>query len=777
MSDIADLPDEVRGAMSPGEPNQAALDAISLAIVGKRTEAKDGRRQSGVEDVWLAAEEAYIGFDDANRMDFAKARWAKPTSMAGQLTTNTQPRGNTEVKSTAFVRLTARYVDAGAAKLGEILIPIDDKAFKFSPTPLPDMIKGKEDLSQVVHNGVPLERDANPEELKAAAGSAAGGLAPGAVPAGQAPGVPLTVKDLAEEKIALATKKAKAAETRIYDWMVESGHHSEMRKVIFDSARIGTGVLKAPYPKASRTMAMSKSNGTPTLQIKQKIAPASKWVDTWNIYPDPTCGENIHDGDFIFEVDFISKRQLRKLKALAGQGYLPAQIDKVLSEPPRGATTDTGNPSQTIDKNKYEIWYYYGTLTQEELECCRPGLAAKLGKTEPEIYAIVTVVNDVAIRATINPLDSGEFPYHAVPWQRRPGHWAGVGVGEQISMPQRMVNAATRALLNNAGKSAGSQIIVADSVTPADQSYMITPDKVWRMAADAMMDDARKAFVAITIPNQTNPLLKIIEYAFRLAEESSSIPLITQGQSGPTTPDTFGAAQLQDNNANQLLRSIGYAFDDYITEPVVRQYYEWLLLDPDVPDEEKGDWQINARGSIALVERAIQDQWLMQMGGMTTNPVFGVDPKRWFKLMAKSKRMNPADIQYSDEEQKKIDSQPPPPPPQVQVAQIRAESDGKREASRQQFDAQQNDLERQNDIAVKMIDERLQSAELSSDERQAFEDIKAQLAKTAMTLNLQRELSMASHKVDMHKTYNPPPVAQPMAEPAGQAQAGEAFTQ
>ena len=46
------------------------------------------------------------------------------------------------------------------------------------------------------------------------------------------------------------------------------------------------------------------------------------------------------------------------------------------------------------------------------------------------------------------------------------------------------------------------------------------------------------------------------------AEESTSIPLITQGQTGPTTPDTFGAAQLQNNNANQLLRSVGYAVDE-----------------------------------------------------------------------------------------------------------------------------------------------------------------------------------------------------------------------
>ncbi|WP_196299654.1 hypothetical protein, partial [Streptococcus pneumoniae] len=63
-----------------------------------------------------------------------------------------------------------------------------------------------------------------------------------------------------------------------------------------------------------------------------------------------------------------------------------------------------------------------------------------------EISAVVTMINDTVIRATPNPLESGKFGYHAMPWSRRAGSWAGVGVAEQIAMPQRMINAATREL-------------------------------------------------------------------------------------------------------------------------------------------------------------------------------------------------------------------------------------------------------------------------------------------------------------------------------------------
>jgi hypothetical protein len=40
----------------------------------------------------------------------------------------------------------------------------------------------------------------------------------------------------------------------------------------------------------------------------------------------------------------------------------------------------------------------------------------------------------------------------------------------------------------------------------------------------------------------------------------------------------------------------------------------------------------------------------------------GIDPKKWIKLFLKSKRLDPESIQYTAEQQAKIDAQPPPDP-------------------------------------------------------------------------------------------------------------------
>lgn len=146
------------------------LDALGGIIASKRKEAIDARKSSGIEAVWLACEEAYLGIDDANRHEFAEAKWAKPTSMNGPVTS--ERSGGDESRSTAFVRLTSRYVDAGAAKLAEILLPADDKAFSFGPTPIPDMVEAKDDTRPAIGpDGAPIMRapDAAPVAAPAAA--------------------------------------------------------------------------------------------------------------------------------------------------------------------------------------------------------------------------------------------------------------------------------------------------------------------------------------------------------------------------------------------------------------------------------------------------------------------------------------------------------------------------------------------------------------------------------------------------------------------------------
>ena len=655
--------------------NTEALTKLGLDLAGKRDKAILARKESGIEDMWTQCEESYLAIDDSNRHEFTGAKWAKPTSMTGGITAN---YGAGSKKSSAFVRLTSRYVDMGAAKVGEILLPVDDKAFHIDSTPIPELIKQKDDKTQVAHpiTGQPMMRPATPEEIAAMPPQVQAPQGQPGQPGAATPGppmVPITAADVAEKVLAQAEDAAKRAETRIYDWMVECNFPAEMRKLIHDSARIGVGVLKAPTPVMVKSQAVTKTAGGVSLEIVLKAVPAVVWKDPWNIFPHGACGENINDGDHIFERDYLSPSQIKALKS--DPTYLPDQIDRILEEGPGKVFTEGRNPAEKKNKDRYEVWYFIGTISRSDMM-----LTNAIGKDElpdeiEDVFAICTLINDSVVRAVLNPLESGSFGYHAMPWSRRSGHWAGVGVAEQISMPQRMVNGATRALMNNAGLSGGLQIVLNQlGVVPADGDWAMTPNKFWYVTAEAIADDVRKLFAAIEFPNVGPQMQAIIEYAFKLAEEACNIPLISQGQTNQHTPDTFGAAELQNNNANTLLRNIAQSFDDHITEPVVKGFYEWLLLDPEVPDDEKGDFKINAKGSIAMVEKAIQEQTMAQILQMSLNPAFRADPKKCFESYLRAKRLDPRQIQYSPEEIAKMDAAPPTPPLPLLVEQQRGQN-------------------------------------------------------------------------------------------------------
>ena len=778
-SDIT-LPPDVQAAIEESNAKVSArLDRFALYVSGCRDEAVKHRLSSGIEDVWLQCEEDYLGIDDLNRHEWVGARWAAWVKGAGldqpireDLQADRDPN-----RATVFPRIAARYVDAGAAKIAEILIPVDGSTFSMEPTPVPELAKALEDKSQIVKDGQPQVRPPDPEK-------------------GEQEPQPLTVADLAEQQRKIAEDACQEAEDKINDWLTEGKHAQVLRKAIFDGARLGSMIVKGPVPTSRRSKAVTKApDGSITLEMREKIAPVTAWVNPWNFYPADDCGEDATSGSYCLERDSISKRTLQGLKRQPGYKRMAWAIDKVLKEgPKRGSVTDNGPLKESDKTTMFDIWYFYGAIPADILKLTNPNLYSQQDKNCETVDAIVTMVNDTPIKVGLNPLQSGRFPYKVANWRRRAGHWAGIGVTEQARPATLIITGATRALVNNAGKSAGSIIVMDDEViVPADGSRRITPDKLYHKAPDATMEDVRKAFATFQIPNTTPQLLSVIEYGMRLAEECTSIPLISQGQSGDTTPDTFSGQQLQDNNANQLLRDVGFGIAEGITEALVNDFYEWLLLDPDVPATAKGDMQVSVNGSLALIEKAIQDQMMAQMGAMVSNPAFGIDPKRWISEFLRSKRLNPALFQYTEEEQAKIDSQPPPEAPQVTAAKIRAQAMVQTAESRDGLiaektrvdtdrDREYNELMAAREAATfeteskrmeqqyKLADLKYRQAILDYANRKdiALDQAKAELAKTAMTLQLQERLATG-------KGGKAEEVAEPIVEPAGRAPEGEAF--
>ncbi len=605
-------------------------DTFLLNLIGKRREAVAGRASSGIELEWSEDEEHYQGIDDANRA-FHAANQLYRTSKAhitGKDTTG--PAG--PARSVVFLNITRSYVDAASARVSDMLLPTDDRAWAISPTPIPKLTPYL--MQQLREMMGPIYS-------------------------------PKVMEQFVDLQIQNAKTAAKKMEQAIEDCLVESNWHGEMRQMIEDSGRIGSGVFKGPFP-VRRVARMAKRDPV-TGEVKfirlSEIKPGSKRIDPWNFFPDPACGENIHNGSYTWEREYLSSRKVKEMLEMSG--YDKEELLAVLREGPKSAREGSESSHRQNDA-EFEMWIFHGHCAAEHLRMYGVELEEDV---EEKMPAMAVVINDRLVKITLSVMDEGEFPYDVLAWQRRPGLPWGVGVSRQIRTVQRILNGSVRAMMDNASLSAAPQIILGNKVTPEDGTWTLYPGKRWRVEADADITDVRQAFNAFIVPSVQNELMNIINWAMSMAEDTTGLPAMLQGIRGDS-PNTLGGMQLQDNNASSVLRRLARRFDDYVTQPHIQRYFDWMMQYND-DDSIKGDFQIDVRASSALLERNTQQSFLMQMLAISKDPTYGLDPARLMRELLKGQRLDPERVALT-EEQKQAQQAPQQDPTLQARAQLLA---------------------------------------------------------------------------------------------------------
>ena len=688
----------------------AVIESLGKQIGKKRDNAVRGRLLSGVETIWAEDEDYYHGIDDLNRN---RVGMIKPAGVNGGLVRNSVDVD--ESRCTAFFNITGQFVDSAASRLGDILLPSGDWNFVVEPTSVPD----------------------NPETT-----------------------------------LVQADATVQAGETRIKDWLEECAYHGHVRRVIDDTARAGTGVLKGPVPE------VCKKRGS------MDIVPVSRWVDFWNCFPDPGCGDSIHDGDYFFERELISARKLRELKQ-DGVGFLDEMIDKVLDEGPGRRHYSDGfrvSGEETADDEPFEMWHGYCHVPKSSLEAAQVD-CSDIDAKEDSVPVVVVLVNETVIKAFLNPLEDGSFPYDFMVWQRVKGSPWGIGIARKGRVAQDMLNAAARAMMDNAGLSASPMIIVRrGAIYPADGQWTLRARKVFIAKEESDTRPVSDSIQAINIPTMQAELSSVIETAYKMMEEATGVLYLLQGQQG-SAPDTVGGMELLNRNASAPLRRLSRVFDEAITEPHIKRYYQWLLQYGE--DAEKGDMVIKAVGTSALVEREVRAIETQQLLAASVNPAFGLSPEKTMTELLKMKRLTPERFMLDEQEKQDMAQQQAPPAPAVQAAQIRAQAQVEATHIKEQSTIQKAQIDSDRDTAYNdslarrdqmNAELRMQELTLKRDlamldyankKEITLEQVKAKLADKVMSLKVQKELAMMDARSDQ--------VATPPNEPPGRADNGQAF--
>jgi hypothetical protein len=293
------------------------------------------------------------------------------------------------------------------------------------------------------------------------------------------------------------------------------------------------------------------------------------------------------------------------------------------------------------------------------------------------VSGCIIFVNNTVIKGFLNPIETGDLPYDFVQWEVVDGSPWGYGVPFLMRPSQRVLNAAWRQLMDNSGLSVGPQILMKKrGIAPADGKWEITGRKVW-LCDDTV--NVSEAFATFPIDNYGKEIQQIIDLAMKFADEEASIPQLAQGEHGDA-PDTVGGITILMNNSNIVLTRMVKQWDDSMTRPHLRRYYDWNMAyneDPAI----KGDFQVDARGSSALLVRDQQAQAMIQLGQFQQSGTISpfVNWEDWFRMVLKLWHIDPTDIMKSDQEIAQLEDKPPQATPdqvraqaQLQVAQIRA---------------------------------------------------------------------------------------------------------
>lgn len=670
---------------------------LTNLVLRRRKEAVEGRQQCGIETIWREDEDQYNGIDDHNRSELSKE--------PGQTTEQVGP-----TRSTVFLNITQPKTDAAEARVIDMMLPVDNKPWGLVPTPIPELAS--------------MAKDDNAQFM---------------LPNGQA----VPAADVAKLALEQAQSAAEAMEKEIDDQFVDCNWAQQTRAMIRSASRLGTGVMKGPFPKVLQERSWEQMEGADSvyqLSIIERMAPWCACIDVWDFFPDPNCGDDIQAGSYVIERDFLTPRKLRELAK--DQSYYADEIAAVLREGPqrisRSSDRNARMEGERADREAFEIWYYYGDLDVTDL-AARGCDCSGLPEGMETASAIVTMVNDRVIKATLNPLETGSFPYRVMPWDAVPGQIYGRGVPRKISTPQRITNAATRSMLDNAGMSLGPQIVIDDSsIEPVDGRMEITGRKIWRLKIGGNVRTVQEAFAVFSIPTMQAELSAIIEFGLRMADEVSGLPLLLQGERG-SSPDTVGGMQMLMQSASIVLKRIAKQFDDYYTRPLLKDWYDWNMQHSKKP-EIKGDLQIDARGAGELAARDQANQFLMIAGQFVANPAFGIDPKKLFKEMAGANHFDARKIQFTDEEIKQQqERQPQVPPPQIAVAQMRSQDADKE----REFKAQEAEKDRQFEAYMAQLDAELKQMEASGQQQISVANMRAKLADSAMKERSKQQLLAA----------------------------------
>lgn len=474
---------------------------------------------------------------------------------------------------------------AAASWITDILLNSSDKPFTVKPSPNPELPEWMKD--QIV--------DILESEI---------------VDLGASEGVRERAKNMKEAALKYvqeqAERAAKNMERKIEDQLVESNWHAPFNDLVNDITVFPCALMRSPIVEKVKR---SVWNGD-TVEVKDTVVLRSRRINPFDAYPSPDASDT-QSGHYFIEVARLHPNVLANAKGMFG--FIDENLEYVLEQYRLSGFELTTNTSDTKDDLENKNQALTGGITIDTI--------IYNGKIEgqflidngvmvpdPQAYyeAEVYVVNQVTLRAVLNPHPEDRRPVHATSYVKVPGSFWGQSLIEVVEPAERMCHAAIRTVVKNMSFSAGpiGEYNLERLADGASRPGEVTPFTLYPVKDD-FSNNSNPVFRWQVIPSVAPQAQAIFEYYLKYADDLSGVPAYVMGSPQVAGAGrTMGGLSMLMGNAAKGIKNVMLNIDRDVIEPIISYHIDYNMNeDPD--PSIKGDSQAVARGSSGLLQREL----------------------------------------------------------------------------------------------------------------------------------------------------------------------------
>lgn len=422
-----------------------------------------------------------------------------------------------------------------------------------------------------------------------------------------------------QEQQKLAAVAADKMNTLIQDRLHDADWLRQFGDFIYNFVVYPAAIMKTP---AVIVKPWKRWNGQ-RMVVERKLIRGVENISPFDFYPAPNA-QSVQDAEYVIEVRRCSRSEL--VGYYSAPGFDGAGIKDVLTTYPTGwleEREDGKEHNPEVDTDKYSIgleddaqgFYdcvgFYGAIRGELLE----EFGVEVGSPDATYEAEIWTVNDIVIKAVLNPDPAGQRPFYVASFEPIPGAFWGECPVTRLRDVQRVCTATIVAMVRNMGLASGVLgEVESDRVIDDEDVNVIVPNTLREVKS--VMGMQGRAYNFYTVPDISHQLLNVFERFMQYGYETIGIPRVAFGSTENigTLGRTSGGVAMVLNQASKSVKFALRVLEENIIEPVVQSYIDYELM-YSMDETIKGDIRVHARGVSGIVEKESQEsklQWALQ---------------------------------------------------------------------------------------------------------------------------------------------------------------------